>query len=168
MTTVGAIVVRLDAETDRGLSWLNLALLRLFRRDPMRRAIVRSLRIASILRAVTNVEDGRWVVLRGHIGYAVDVVLFLSAGDGRLLFALAIYRARLIPMSYARTMPLATHLIVFALLIQMMPAVTDPLLVLVGVNLLGASGPVTGDATAFMLPPCCFHFVYVIEATMLC
>ena len=57
-------------------------------------------------------------------------------------------------MSIAPTMPSGTHLIVLALLIKMMPAVTDPLLVLVGINLLGASSLVTGDATAFMLPPC--------------
>ena len=100
ITTTGAIVIRPDPETNRGWLWLNglspLALLRLFRRVPIRRTIVSSLRIASILRAVANIEEGSWVGLRGRLGYAVGVVLFLSAGDGGLLFALGIGRARLI------------------------------------------------------------------------
>ena len=89
-------MVRPDPETDRGLLWLDFTLLRLFRRIPMRKAIVSSLRIASILRTVANVEEGSWVGLR-CLEHAVDVVRFLSAGDGGLLFALTIGGARLIP-----------------------------------------------------------------------
>lgn len=116
------------------------------------------LRIVGILLAVANVDNGSWVVLRGRRRFlAGDVVFAFDAGNGVILSAFTISRARLILcVSHALIVPYCTYLIVLDLLIDMTLTAADSLLVLVGLDLPGASLLVIrflGLATASMLLP---------------